>query len=284
MSNCVVSVLADERFMDLNIYQYGYEQCKPLHSYGPYIRNHYLFHYVISGQGSLQIDQKGQTEEHRIFAGTGFLIEPGQVTTYCADRILPWEYTWVEFGGLRAKEILESAGLSRQSPIFIPSNTQSGDSLKEEMLYLAYHSQESPLHLMGHLYLILDALVQGSSRKKKIQGGRLSKFYTREAVAFVEQNYGLPITIEDMAQRCGLDRSYFGKIFKDTMGQSPQDFLIRYRMSKAAELLITTNVSVGDISSQVGYPNQLHFSRAFKKVYGLSPRAYRQNSYRTPLS
>ena len=44
MPDFMCNVLLDERFMDLNIYQYGYEKCQPLHSYGPFIRNNYLFH------------------------------------------------------------------------------------------------------------------------------------------------------------------------------------------------------------------------------------------------
>lgn len=46
-------------------------------------------------------------------------------------------------------------------------------------------------------------------------------------------------------------------------------------MSKAGELLKLTTLSIGDIGNAVGYPNQLHFSRAFKKIYGVSPRAWR---------
>ena len=42
------SVFPNENFLDLRLYQYGWEQCAPLHSFGPFIRNHYLFHYVIS--------------------------------------------------------------------------------------------------------------------------------------------------------------------------------------------------------------------------------------------
>ena len=49
MTNHLFSVFQDERFMDLTIYQYGYEKCEPLHSFGPYVRNNYLVHYVISG-------------------------------------------------------------------------------------------------------------------------------------------------------------------------------------------------------------------------------------------
>ena len=58
MANLLFSLFADERFMDLTIFQYGYEKCAPLHSYGPFVRNHYLFHYVISGKGTLLADDR----------------------------------------------------------------------------------------------------------------------------------------------------------------------------------------------------------------------------------
>ena len=72
------------------------------------------------------------------------------------------------------------------------------------------------------------------------------------------------ITVENMAQFCNLNRSYFGKIFHDNIGKSPQQFLISYRMGKAADQLKTTDLPIKDICENVGYPNQLHFSRAFK--------------------
>ena len=50
MGNILFSIFPNERFMDLTLYQYGYEACDPLHSFGPFVRNHYLFHYVISGK------------------------------------------------------------------------------------------------------------------------------------------------------------------------------------------------------------------------------------------
>ena len=60
------------------------------------------------------------------------------------------------------------------------------------------------------------------------------------------------------------------------MGKSPQDFLLQYRMNKAAELLKLTQLGVSDTGNAVGYPNALHFSRAFKNVYGVSPRTWRE--------
>lgn len=278
MENLLFQIFSDDRFMDLTLYQYGYEKCLPLHSYGPAVRNHYLFHYVISGMGTLSVDKVSYSKEYKIHGGMGFLIEPGQINTYYADRTEPWEYTWVEFDGMKAREILDGAGLSSEFPVYTPKSEQAGNTLKDELLHLATCQKKSPYHLIGHLFLIMDALLSGSSSKRKTQNGKRTQFYTNEAITFISSNYPFPITVEDIANRLNLDRSYFGKIFKETMGQSPQEFLIRYRMSKAAELLKTTDLSVKEISLKVGYPNQLHFSRAFKNIYNQSPRSYRQNT------
>lgn len=279
MTNHLFSVFQDERFMDLTIYQYGYEKCEPLHSFGPYVRNNYLFHYIISGKGSLHAnDEKGNSIFYDITAGSGFLIEPGYVNTYYADKDEPWEYIWLEFGGLRAKECVELAGLSHKFPVYHPAAPEYGGIIAERMLTIVKSQNASSMELIGHLYLFMDCLVKYSAYKKQMQGGKLSEFYAREAVVFIEHNYDKDITVEDIAKKCQLDRSYFGKVFKKVVGQSPQEFLIRYRMAKAADALIIENDSIGDIGASVGYSNLLHFSRAFKSVYGVSPREYRQKN------
>lgn len=276
MSNVLFSIFPNERFVDLGLYQYGWEQCDSLHSYGPYIRNHYLFHYVIAGTGTLiSTDSKGITHEYQIKSGQGFLISPKQTNTYLADEHHPWEYVWIEFDGLRVKELLNLAGLSFDSPIYRSNAKDLSYELKNEMLYIAEHSKESSFHLIGHLYLALDYLTRSSASRNAAPGGKLVDFYIREAMSFIEQNFQNDITIEDISGFCNLNRSYFSKIFHDSIGKSPQEFLINYRMTKAAELLKLTKMPIRDISNAVGYPNQLHFSRAFKKVYAVSPKQWR---------
>lgn len=276
MDQALFSIFPNERFVDLGLYQYGWESCDPLHSYGPFVRNHYLFHYVISGTGTLQsTNSNGITNIYQIKSGQGFLIFPKQVNTYSADKDHPWEYTWLEFDGLRVKEALELSGLTMDAPVYHSNAKDLSLELMNEMTYIANHSDQSPFHLIGHLYLFLDYLTRSSSSRKMIQGGRMRDFYMKESLSFVEQNFQNDITIEDIAACCNLNRSYFGKIFRDAVGKSPQEFLINYRMTKAAELLKLTQLSIGDISNAVGYPSQLHFSRAFKKIYGSSPRQWR---------
>lgn len=276
MSDILFSIFPNELFVDLGLYQYGWQRCGPLHSYGPSVRNHYLFHYIISGTGTLSsTDSKGITNEYQIKSGQGFLICPKQTNTYSADAEHPWEYAWIEFDGLHVKEALNLAGLSFDAPVYRSNAKDLSNDLKNEMLYIAQHSNESFFHLIGHLYLALDYLTRSSSTRIMTKGGKLVDFYVREAISFVEQNFQNDISVEDIAKFCNLNRSYFGKIFHDAVGKSPQEFLIYYRMSKAAELLKLTEFSIHDISNAVGYPNQLHFSRAFRNVYDISPKQWR---------
>lgn len=279
MSEVIFSVFPSENFIDLGLYQFGWEQCDPSHSFGPAARNHYLFHYVISGTGKLIAkNSKGESIEYPVKSGQGFMLFPNQICTYIADEKIPWEYTWIEFDGLRAKETIEMAGLSLDAPIYKARYKEISKNMKEEMLYIVNHKDASPFHLIGHLYLFMDALLCSSASAPINKGNRLRDFYIKEAISFIEQNFQNDISVEDIAAACGLNRSYFSKIFHETMGKTTQEFLISYRMSKASELLKLTKLSIGDISHAIGYDNPLHFSRAFKKVYGVSPRQWRQNS------
>lgn len=279
MGKTTFSVFPSENFVDLSMYQFGREQCDPAQSFGPAVRNHYLFHYVLSGTGRLMADDsKGMTHEYQIRSGQGFMIFPRQINTYIADRNLPWEYVWIEFDGLRAREIIETAGLTPDHPVYHATFKDLRESMKDEMLHIVEHSSESTYHLIGHLYLFIDYLTRSAASMQMALNGKVRDFYIKEALNFIEQNFQNDISVEEIASFCGLNRTYFGRIFKETVGKSPQQFLLSYRMAKAAELLKLTSLSVSDIGNAVGYPNQLHFSRAFKNVYGMPPREWRNTN------
>lgn len=282
MQNWIFSIFPNDNFVDLGLFQFGWEKCAPAHSFGPAARNHYLFHYVLSGTGTLMADDsKGVTQTYSIKSMQGFMIFPNQITTYVADHDLPWEYVWIEFDGLRVKSILDTIGLSLDKPVYHARNKNLRKDMANEMLYISRNKDASPFHLIGHLYLFLDYLMRSAADEQMESGGKLRDFYIHEALTYIEHNFQNDITIEDIASVCGLNRTYFGKIFKEALGKTPQEFLVNYRMLKAAELLKLTHLSIGDIGITVGYANQMHFSRAFKNCYGVSPREWR-NQNRLP--
>ena len=277
MGDFSFSIFPNENFLDLRIYQYGYEQCAPLHSFGPFIRNHYLFHYVISGRGSLDATAEDgvTTRRYELQAGQGFLICPGLINTYFADENDPWKYVWVEFDGLRASESLRYAGLTAAQPIYRADDETQSNRVRDLMLYIAEHSEASTIHLIGYLYLFVDALMQSSSTRVSAQENQLKDFYIQEAVNYIEQNYQRNLTVEEVADACRLNRSYFSKLFKENVGCPPQEFVIRVRLAKAAELMCSSNAPISEIAVRCGYSNQFHFSRAFKKHYGIPPQKWR---------
>ena len=280
MQNWIFSIFPNQNFVDLGLFQFGWERCAPAHSFGAAARNHYLFHYILSGTGTLMADDsKGVTQTYSIKSMQGFMIFPNQITTYVADRQLPWEYVWLEFDGLRVKSLLDTIGLSLDKPVYHARNKNLREDMANEMLYISRHKDESPFHLIGHLYLFLDYLLRSAADEQLEHGSKLREFYIHEALTYIEHNFQNEITIEDIAGVCGLNRTYFGKIFKEALGKTPQEFLLNYRMLKAAELLKLTSLSIGDIGLAVGYANQMHFSRAFKNNYGISPREWRYQNH-----
>ncbi|OUP39826.1 AraC family transcriptional regulator [Olsenella sp. An188] len=273
------STFPHAHYVDLMPYQYGREQCEPGHAFGPARRSHYLFHYIISGRGLLMTtDGSGAKTDHRLGEGEGFLIFPSQVNTYVADLDEPWEYIWVEFDGIRVKDDLERAGLTPSSPIYRSQSSELRGRMVDEMRYLISNRDASPLHLIGHTYLLFDYLLRSAANPVEPQANRLQAFYINEALAYIREHYQGDVSVEDIAHHAGLNRSYFGKVFKAATGKSPQQYLIGYRMSKATELLKLTALPVSEVGRAVGYPNQLHFSRAFKGVYGVSPREWRRQN------
>ena len=279
MSEVIFSIFPSKNFIDLGLYQFGWEHCEPSHSFGPAMRNHFLFHYVISGTGTLIAENsKKESISYSIKSGQGFMIFPNQICTYIADAQQPWEYVWIEFDGLRAKETVELSGLCVNSPVYKAKYKDVAQTMKDEMVYIINHKDDSPFHLIGHLYLFIDSFVKSSAITQISKSNNLRDFYIKEALSFIEQNFQNDITVEEIAACCGLNRSYFGKIFHEVLGKSPQEFLISYRMTKATELLKLTSLSIAEVGSAVGYSNQLHFSRAFKKIYGISPRQWRNEN------
>ena len=269
----------DVSYVDLSIIDYGYEDCNPLHSYGPTIRDYFLFHYVISGKGRVHyFDGEGTEKIYHIDGGSGFMIWPGQTVRYIADEHDPWIYYWVGFAGLRAQGIVVQTGLSVSNPIYKARNSDDCKALEDYFLIIIDNTNKSSIELIGYFYLFFNSLIESSEVRKKTPEDNLREFYVNEAIGYMERHYTDKITINDIAVFCSLNRSYLGKIFKNEIKTSPQDFLIRYRISKACELMKTTNTNIGDICAMIGYSNLFTFSRAFKKIIGESPREWRSKN------
>jgi AraC-like DNA-binding protein len=96
----------------------------------------------------------------------------------------------------------------------------------------------------------------------------------RAAITFMHDNPGHRWTLQELAERLGMSRSIFALRFKETVGETPMEYLTRWRMLLAGDRLMTPGNSVSDIALTLGYESESAFGKAFKRVMGCSPRQY----------
>ena len=105
------------------------------------------------------------------------------------------------------------------------------------------------------------------------QAGDRSLF--ERAVRVIEQVHPEPLTkVSDIARRCAVSRSTLDKLFHRGVGHGPKEFLRRYRVDRARELLASGGMSVSEVALRTGFMDPFSFSRVFKRVTGLAPSRY----------
>jgi len=93
---------------------------------------------------------------------------------------------------------------------------------------------------------------------------------------YITDNYQAPLSLSDMAKYSNMSPYHFLRVFKDTYGETPNEFLIRLRVEQAKRMLITGNFSVSEICEKVGYTSLGSFSSLFLKQVGVAPTLYRR--------
>jgi signal transduction histidine kinase/AraC-like DNA-binding protein len=100
----------------------------------------------------------------------------------------------------------------------------------------------------------------------------------KRAVAYLHQNYARPLARWEIAEGLGLSEDYLSRVFNRELGLSPWDYLNRYRVAQARELLRLTHDSINHIGRRVGFSDPAYFSRVFRRITGMSPSAYRKRA------
>jgi YesN/AraC family two-component response regulator len=98
----------------------------------------------------------------------------------------------------------------------------------------------------------------------------------KRVIAYLHQNFSRPLARWEIAAGIGVSEDYLSRLFKREMGISPWEYLNRYRVLQAKELLHRSLDSVSEIAGRVGFSDSAYFSRVFRQITGVSPSAYRQ--------
>jgi AraC-like DNA-binding protein len=100
---------------------------------------------------------------------------------------------------------------------------------------------------------------------------------TGEALALLHKDPGRPWTVASIAHKVGVSRTRFAERFRHFLGETPMAYLARWRLKLAAETLVSSDASVGEIASGVGYASEAAFNRVFKREFGSPPAHFRRS-------
>lgn len=257
---------------DLQVYLMGREQILPGISCERVLRKHYILHFIMRGRGTFH---QGN-ETYQVEAGQAFLITPDIFCSYVADPEDPYAYVWVEFDGLSAKDYLNQAGISRSQPIY----TGVDIACMEYLTHMIQH-HGNLLQVQAYLLLVFDRLITGCPPKRRPaleNTPSANEVYIRHAMKYISLNYWKAPSVQELADFCGINRSHLSRIFKQKTNQSPQEYMSRYRINTACTFLRTTDLSLSQIATALGYADQFSFSKAFKKEKGLPPSIWQQQN------
>ena len=279
MEDAHVLQLKNRKFSDLYLCFCGYARCLPLHSFGPAVRPNYILHYIIKGKGRFTVGN----EEYRLRGGQGFLIEPEVLTFYEADKEDPWTYVWIGFSGERAGEYLRDLGLGSGHPVYQCSNGEKLEKIVQTMLANKNYTVANEYLLEGLLYQFFSVLAEnieiGERRREKDDN-----LYIRKAVEYIQNHYSYPVQVGEIADYVGINRSYLCTLFKEHLHLSPKEYLTSFRITRAAQLLEITELSIESVAMSCGYQDTLGFSKIFKARMGVTPSAYRKKNEERQLT
>ena len=253
--------------LDLYMINCGYEDCCTNFVCAPHIRKYYLIHYVTKGSGYYEAN--GQ--KHFVSQGDIFVIYPDELITYYSPDVNnTWSFCWIGFSGKIAAEYLNTAGISGYTKSI--KNREFYSIISNCLNYIEENKNSiSQLKLNSYILDSLYALSKSEASHKLSPVEQVDK-----AVRYIEYNYMNAITAKDVTAYLSLERTYFYRIFKKYTGSSPEQYIIRYRIQKATELIKFGKYSITEIAEFVGIKDVYYFSRVFKKVMGMSPSEYKK--------
>lgn len=232
----------------------------------------YLIKYTVSGCGVLEY----QGQQHLIPPGHAFWIDCRMKQHYYTEPAAgSWHTIWVHFMGANAQFYYDL--FQRQnngSPVVaLPS-----DSPVSSILYALLensgsnnHQQRQDIENATHLcHLISECTLSTMS----VSQPTLIPSTMQSIQIYLMEHFNQKITLEDLGNQFNLNPFYLQKQFKRYIGQSPTEYLIYLRITRAKELIRTTDKSVSEIAREVGIDNLGYFTRLFKKMEGMTPHEY----------
>lgn len=180
---------------------------------------------------------------------------------------------WIHFTGYEASEILKQCKLDERRFFTINNMGQTEKIFLKLLAEMRSCSDCKQIKLNAYLLDLLSEIsrsTNSTSKNKPILKDKIAP-----AIDFLNTSYMNDISLDMLAEKCCMSKSYFINVFKEYTGYPPYEYLTNIRIENAKNLLLNTKVKVSSICCAVGIPDQNYFTKIFKRYTNTTPTAYR---------
>jgi AraC-like DNA-binding protein len=230
---------------------------------------YYCIELVTKGNGTAIL----QDQSCELKSGTIFTYGPGisqKISAAYGESMVKY---FIDFTGSNGRELIDnyisplgtSINIDRPDEIVATFNNLLGQGLSES----PYKSITCSLLLEYLIYQIAGSMVC-----KPVSRSRAYITY-QQCRQYIKSNFILLNSLEDIANACMIDASYMCRLFKRFDTQTPYQYLLNLKMTYAADEFRQTNIFVKEMAYKLGFSDPFHFTRTFKKFFGVCPQTFK---------
>ncbi len=246
----------------------GREQCSAAYRIERNRFKFYCIEFVSSGRGTLVMDGK----KYSLRPGAIYCYGPRTRHIIETNPSQPMLKHFVDFTGSSLVALLKETDFLKGQPLFV-SRPFRIRSIFENLITTGNTESRNRDALCSLLLRQLILYADDSSMEMEAALSPAWQTYLR-CRQYIEKNYLKIVNIADVAALCFVDPAYLSRLFKRFAEESPLQLLTRLKMGRAAALLSNHNLLIKQVAEAVGFSDPYHFSRVFKRVYGIPPESF----------
>jgi AraC-like DNA-binding protein len=248
----------------------GCERCRPGYQIDRSDFPFYSIEFVARGKGTLSLMRR----QYSLSPGKVFSYGPGVPHVITTDPDAPLVKYFVDFKGPGAGRMLSQYGLSPGTAIQVTSPEAILRVFDDLIGNGETDSRYSPLLCATILQQLILKIAETAATHEAHTTAAFSTYQTCRD--FIRTNCLTIRSLGQVANQCRIDAAYLCRLFRRFDDQSPYQYLLRLKMTAAAQRLGAPDTRVKEVAYELGFRDAFHFSRAFKKVFGVSPDAFRK--------
>ena len=264
---------APQDHKDLAIVCGGYEKCAPDFEINRNNYPYYFVKYTVKGRGALWINSQSLALRPGVLTGFG----PGTPHHYKSDAANPMEHIFITFLGDECPDLLSKSTLA-ENHYMRAENPDDTLNLLSKVLHLGHEKMDFAQDICcAYLRILLLEQAAYSTQARSRDKFPISRRTYQDCKRYIDTHFSHIQSPGQAADQCGIDVRYLSVLFKRYCHTSPSQYLRRLKLNKAANLMLTTDLTIKEIAFRVGFDDPYHFSKNFKKSHGKSPDNYRKD-------